>query len=170
MKYTEKVYKEARMVAVKAHSNQSYDEIFPYEKHLDDVVDVLKRFGFSGKYIVAGYLHDSIEDDGISYNDIKKHFGVEVAEMVYCVTDELGRNRKEKKEKTLPKTASNPDAIILKLGDRIANIEHGGKVDMYKKEQQEFKGALYLNTPNDGKEMWNYLDRLIDNKIFELVN
>ena len=169
MKYTEKVYKEARMVAVKAHSNQSYDEIFPYEKHLDDVVDVLKRFGFSGKYIVAGYLHDSIEDDGISYNDIKKHFGVEVAEMVYCVTDELGRNRKEKKEKTLPKTASNPDAIILKLGDRIANIEHGGKVDMYKKEYQEFKGALYLNTPNDGKEMWNYLDKLIDNKTCELV-
>ena len=159
--YTLKVYREARMVAVKAHSNQSYDEIFPYEKHLDDVVDVLERFGFSGKYIVAGYLHDSIEDDGISYNDIKRHFGVEVAEMVYCVTDEVGRNRKEKKEKTLPKTASNPDAIILKLADRIANIEHGGKVDMYAKEYQEFKGALYLNTPSDGKAMWVHLDKLM---------
>lgn len=161
MKYTEKIYKEARMVAVKAHSNQSYDEIFPYEKHLDDVVDVLKRFGFSGKYIVAGYLHDSIEDDGISYNDIKKHFGFQVAEMVYCVTDEMGRDRKEKKEKTLPKTASNPDAIILKLGDRIANIEHGGKIDMYAKEYQSFKGALYLNTPEDGKAMWEYLETLL---------
>lgn len=52
MRYTEKTYKEARMVAVIAHSNQRYDEIFPYEKHLDDVVDTLKRFGFSGKYIV----------------------------------------------------------------------------------------------------------------------
>jgi len=167
--YTEKTYKEARMVAVKAHSNQSYDEIFPYEKHLDDVVDVLKSFGFSGKYIVAGYLHDSIEDDGISYNDIKKHFGVDVAEMVYCVTDELGRNRKEKKEKTLPKTASNPDAIVLKLADRIANIEHGGKVDMYAKEYGEFKGALYLNTPADGKGMWDYLDILMGVKKEELV-
>jgi (p)ppGpp synthase/HD superfamily hydrolase len=161
MNYTEKTYREARMVGVKAHSNQSYDEIFPYEKHLDDVVDVLKRFGFSGKYIVAGFLHDSIEDDGISYNDIKKHFGTEVAEMVYCVTDELGRNRREKKEKTLPKTASNPDAIILKLADRIANIEHGGKIDMYAKEYQEFKGALYLNTPSDGKKMWEHLDTLL---------
>ena len=161
MTYTEKTYKEARMVGVKAHSNQSYDEIFPYEKHLDDVIDVLKRFGFSGKYIVAGYLHDSIEDDGISYNDIKKHFGIEVAEMVYCVTDELGRNRKEKKEKTLPKTASNSDAIILKLADRIANIEHGGKIDMYAKEYHEFKGALYLNTPSDGKKMWEHLDVLL---------
>ena len=161
MNYTEKTYKEARMVGIKAHSNQSYDDIFPYEKHLDDVTDVLKRFGFSGKYIVAAALHDAIEDDGISYNDIKKHFSTEVAEMVYCVTDELGRNRREKKEKTLPKTASNPDAIILKLADRIANIEHGGKIDMYAKEYQEFKGALYLNTPSDGKKMWEYLDALL---------
>jgi (p)ppGpp synthase/HD superfamily hydrolase len=167
--YTEKTYKEARMVAVKAHSNQSYDEIFPYEKHLDDVVDVLKRFGFSGKFIVAGFLHDSIEDDGISYNDIRKHFGIEVAEMVYCVTDELGRNRREKKEKTLPKTASNPSAIILKLADRIANIEHGGKIDMYNKEYQEFKGALYLNTPEDGKKMWEHLDSLLGIEIKELI-
>ena len=161
MNYTDKTYKEARMVGVKAHSNQSYDEIFPYEKHLDDVVDVLKRFGFSGKYIVAGYLHDAIEDDGISYNDINRHFNTEVAEMVYCVTDEVGRNRREKKEKTLPKTASNPDAIILKLADRIANIEHGGKIDMYAKEYQEFKGVLYLNTPANGRAMWEHLDKLL---------
>ena len=167
MNYTDKTYKEARMVAVKAHSNQSYDEIFPYEKHLDDVVDVLKRFGFSGKFIVAGYLHDAIEDDGISYNDINRHFNKEVAEMVYCVTDELGRNRKEKKEKTLPKTAGNPDAIILKLADRIANIEHGGKIDMYAKEYQEFKGALYLNTPAHGRPMWEHLDKLLQINLVE---
>ncbi len=167
MNYTDKTYKEARMVAVKAHSNQSYDEIFPYEKHLDDVVDVLKRFGFSGKFIVAGYLHDAIEDDGISYNDINRHFNTEVAEMVYCVTDELGRNRKEKKEKTLPKTAGNPDAIILKLADRIANIEHGGKIDMYAKEYQEFKGALFLNTPSNGRPMWEHLDKLLQINLVE---
>lgn len=158
MRYTEKNYKEARMVSIQAHGNQTYDEIFPYHKHLDDVVDVLKRFGFSGKYIVAGYLHDIIEDTALSYNKVKKYFGLEVAEMVFCVTDELGRDRAEKKKKTLPKTASNPDAIVIKLADRIANIEHGGKVDMYIKEYEEFKGALFLNTPKDALLMWDYLD------------
>jgi len=161
MNYTEKHYREARMVSVQAHGNQTYDGIFPYHKHLDDVVDVLKRFGFSGKYIVAGYLHDIIEDTALSYNKVKKYFGDEVAEMVYCVTDELGRDREEKKRKTLPKTASNPDAIILKLGDRIANIEHGGKIDMYRKEYLQFKGALILNTPNDGLKMWAHLESLL---------
>jgi hypothetical protein len=53
MNYTDKIYEEAKLVAIKAHSNQSYDEIFPYHKHLQDVVDVIKRFGYSGKYIVA---------------------------------------------------------------------------------------------------------------------
>ena len=167
--YTEKIYKEARMVAVRAHGYQPYDEIFPYEKHLDDVVDVLKRFGYSGKYIVAGYLHDTIEDGSLSYNDIKKRYGVEVAEMVFCVTDQLGRNRKEKKEKTLPKTASNADAIIVKLADRIANIEHGGKVDMYAEEYQQFKGVLFLNTPAHAKIMWGHLEKLlkIENNLIE---
>jgi (p)ppGpp synthase/HD superfamily hydrolase len=161
MEYTEKNYKEARMVSIQAHGNQTYDGIFPYKKHLDDVVDVLKRFGFTGKYIVAGYLHDIIEDTALSYNKVKKHFGFEVAEMVYCVTDELGRDREEKKRKTLPKTASNSSAIVLKLADRIANIEHGGKIDMYKKEYSEFRKALYDNTPEDAKPMWVVLERLL---------
>ena len=159
--FTEKDYREARMIAIQAHGNQTYDDIYPYIKHIDDVVEVLKRFGFSGKYIIAAYLNDIIEDTALSYNKVKRRFGVEVAEMVYCVTDELGRDRAEKKVNTLPKTASNPDAIILKLGDRIGNIEHGGKVDMYAKEYAQFKGALYLNTPEDGKPMWVHLEELL---------
>jgi (p)ppGpp synthase/HD superfamily hydrolase len=149
------------MVSIQAHGNQTYDEIYPYKKHLDDVVDVLRRFGYGGKFLIAGYLHDIIEDTSLSYNKVKRVYGLEVAEMVYCVTDELGRNREEKKSKTLPKTASNPDAIILKLGDRIANIEHGGKIDMYAKEYNQFKGALYLNTPVDARPMWDHLEVLL---------
>lgn len=164
MNYTEKDYREARMVSIQAHGNQTYDGIFPYKKHLDDVVEVLKRFGYSGKYIIAAYLHDIIEDTSLSYNKVKKYFGEEVAEMVYCVTDELGRNREEKKRKTLPKTASNPDAIILKLGDRIANIEHGGKIDMYAKEYGQFEGALRLNSQRSAEDMWSHLETLLNIK------
>lgn len=163
MNYTEKHYREARMVSIQAHGNQTYDDIFPYHKHLDDVVDVLKRFGFSGKYIIAGYLHDIIEDTSLSYNKVKRYYGFEVAEMVYCVTDELGRDREEKKRKTLPKTAENPDAIILKLADRIANLEHGGKIDMYLGEYKHFKEMLYDNTPKDGLKMWDTIERLLKN-------
>lgn len=162
MKYTENLYKEARMVAIKAHSNQSYDGIYPYEKHTDDVVNVLIRYGYSGKYIIAGYLHDTMEDNGLSYNKILRHFGLDIAEMVYGVTDELGRTREEKKVKTLPKTASNPDAIIVKLADRIANLEHGGKIGMYASEQEEFKKWLFPQTPKEALSMWDRIEELLN--------
>ena len=169
MNYTEKHYKEARMVSIQAHGNQTYDSIYPYYKHLDDVVDVMKRFGFSGKFIIAALLHDIIEDTSLSYKKVKKYFGLEIAEMVYCVTDELGRDRDEVHRKTLPKTASNPDAIILKLADRIANVEHGGKIDMYATEYKEFKGILYLNTPKDALAMWDHLDTLLKKDLVESI-
>jgi len=160
MIYTEKHYRESRLAAIRAHGNQAYDDIFPYEKHLEDVIAVLKRFGLDGKYIVAGWLHDAIEDGALSYNKIKQHFGIEVAEIVYCVTDELGRNRDERKSKTLPKIASNPDAVIVKLADRIANLEHGGLSTMYKKEYKAFRDALFTND-RVAAPMWEHLDKLV---------
>lgn len=161
---TEKHVREARLVAIKAHGNMDYDGIFPYEKHLEDVVFVLHRFGITQpKYIISAWLHDSMEDGSLSYNKIRRYFGHDVAEMVYCVTDELGRGREEKKRKTLPKTASNPDAVIIKLADRIANLEHGGKVDMYASEYKAFRDALY-QPDRFAAPLWVYLDELMKYK------
>lgn len=157
--YTDKLCYEARLVAIKAHGDQSYDGIFPYEKHLHDVVQVLKRFGFTGVYEICGWLHDSIEDGNVSYNKLKSYFGEEVAEAVFAVTDELGRNRIERKEKTYPKIFRNKLAQVVKVADRIANIEHGGKVDMYKKEHNSFKQSIHIEGVCD--ELWQYLEFLI---------
>jgi len=162
MEYTKTKVEEARLVAIKAHGTQDYDGIYPYEKHLKDVVEVLKRFGIvHPKYLCSAWLHDTMEDGALSYSKIKRHFGEEVAEIVYCVTDELGRSRTEKKVKTLPKTASNIDAITIKLADRIANIEHGGKIDMYKGEYDEFKKHLY-SEDRVNKPLWLHLDKLLN--------
>ena len=168
MEYTDKLLQEALMVSELWHRTQKYGDIFPYMKHINDVIEVLKRFDFkSNKLLIGAALHDILEDTGLSYSDVKRYFGEEIAEMVYCVTDELGRNRKEKKSKTLPKTASNPDAIILKLADRIANIEHGGKIDMYAKEYEEFRGVLFLNTPSYAQKMWVHLESLLKIDLIE---
>ena len=162
MQITQKEITEARLVAIRAHGMQGYDDIFPYEKHLDDVVRVLERFSIvQPKYICAAYLHDAMEDGAISYNKVKKHFGLEIAEMVFCVTDELGRTRDEKKAKTLPKTATNADAVIIKLADRIANIEHGGKIGMYAKEYDTFKSILQKED-RLANPLWEHLDILLE--------
>ena len=158
-RYSDKLCYEARLVALRAHGDQAYAGIFPYEKHLNDVVQVLKRFGYTGIYEICGWLHDSIEDGNLSYNKIKEYFGEDVAEAVFAVTDELGRNRIERKEKTYPKIFKIKLAQVVKVADRIANIEHGGKVDMYRKEHRVFKQSIHIAGVCD--ELWLYLESLI---------
>lgn len=161
---TDKKYLEAKMLAERMHGVQDYDG-FPYTKHLNDVEEVLKRFGYGGYFMIAAQLHDVLEDCSCSFNDLKKSFGEKIAEIVFCVTDEIGRNRDERKEKTYPKIRSNTDAIIIKLADRIANIEssieRGNKMlDKYRKEHKKFKEHLYVE--NHAEAMWEYLEKLIN--------
>ena len=150
--------KEAAYMAISAHGNQTYDG-YPYYYHLEQVVDILKEYGYTeDKFIISGYLHDAIEDADVSYNDIRTKFGSEIAEIVYCVTDELGRNRQERKSKTLPKIAGNKDAIIVKLADRIANLRKPKLKGMYTKEFKVFRDHLFIEGHAD--EMWKELEEL----------
>jgi len=160
--------KKAREFSLKFHSTQIYGELYPYYKHLEDVYNVLIRFRFNEEehldLLVASFLHDIIEDTEISYSDLKREFNINVAEIVYCMTDELGRNRKEKKAKTYPKIRSNPKSVILKVADRIANVEFSSTQSndhkkMYMKEYSDFEYHLriYKQIP----EMWEYLKSLL---------
>lgn len=159
----------AKEFAYEKHKNQLYgrgESAVPYTRHLDDVYNVLTRFQyFDYAILTAAWLHDVLEDTDCSYNDLKERFGSEVADIVYCVTDELGKNRKERKSKTYPKIMSNDKSLIIKLADRIANIEYGIKtksnlIDMYKKEQFDFKDSLYK--PNVADNLWNHLFNILE--------
>ncbi len=153
-----------------AHAGQVYNKEVPYTVHLDCVVEVLGRFGERSEEMkTAAWLHDTIEDTGTSYNDIKDRFGVDVAETVYAVTNELGRNRKERHAKTAPKIKNNNKASLLKLADRIANVEYGaatgGKRDMYIKEFPEFFAALYVPHTITHVTMWHHLAVLLEGDV-----
>lgn len=171
-----------KLVMERHNPTQTYDE-FPYIVHCLQVLDVLVEFGYSNDeaLCLAGILHDILEDTATSFKDIQKlfvgaydeayndmlsitKFGADVAELVYCVTDELGRNRKERHINTYPKTSSNPRAVYLKLADRIANTRWAknssfrSMFGMYRDEYEDFKAALWK--PENDCEMWQELDRL----------
>lgn len=158
--------------ATKAHSAQMYDQ-YPYQHHLVCVFNVLKEVGYSENVpehidiLTAGIGHDLLEDSATSYSDVKRLFNESVAEIIFCMTDEMGRNRKEKKEKTYPKIRSNPTSIIVKLADRIANIRHSIEnskdsdfLKMYKKEYPQFRWQLFV--PGHAIKLWTILDELME--------
>lgn len=158
---------KAKQYAEICHSGRVYGPGVPYPVHLEHVVNVLIRFGFTDSVMIsAGWTHDTIEDTGISYNDLKTTVGYETAEIVYAVTNELGRNRKERNLKTYPKIRGNFLATALKLADRIANVEYGmangGKNDMYAKEYPDFRQALYVKLGDADAKDWPESDQRIE--------
>jgi len=159
----------AELVAQKVHANQSYD-IYPYMYHVKQVVNVAKELGYDEEIIIGCYLHDSMEDGNLSYNDIKKAFGKNVAEIVFAVTDELGRNRTERKEKTYPKIKANWKATVVKLCDRIANVRQSRKYNeelfaMYIKECSDFEANIKSKShPEDVEKAWDLLESTYSNQ------
>jgi (p)ppGpp synthase/HD superfamily hydrolase len=158
----------ALMVAEKAHNNQTYD-IYPYMYHIRQVVKIAEELGYDESIIIASVLHDTLEDTALSFNDIKKAFGKEVAEIVYCVTDELGRDRNERKEKTYPKIQANWKATVVKICDRIANVSQSkeynkGLYEMYKKEHEIFCSRLMSkeHPHEETNKAWNRLGVLLN--------
>ena len=87
------------------HKGQMYGEELPYTYHLAQVVSVLERFGIKDEdLLVAAWLHDSLEDTAATKFHLEVTFGNRVADLVWRVTNESGKNRKERHEKTYPKT------------------------------------------------------------------
>lgn len=161
----------AKKFASMMHHDQKYgNSKKPYTFHLDKVEKVLSRFGFVDEDLaICAWLHDIIEDTGVKYTNIRAGFGVDVADIIICVTNAVGRNRREKFRHTYPRMKENKKAIIVKLADRIANIENGlenktGYVEMYREEWPDFKEALFDSGETDCRviKMWNYLKNLFE--------
>jgi (p)ppGpp synthase/HD superfamily hydrolase len=118
----------------------------------------------------AVWAHDTIEDTRVSYNDVKNQLGDEVADIVYAVTNDKGKNRKERAgDKYYEGIRNTPGAVFVKLCDRIANVQYGKMTksrmfEMYKKENPEFILQLgYGTTYGFGYgEMFVYLNNLFN--------
>lgn len=163
----------ARAFADGAHAagQQKYGAA-DYVSHLDHAVDVLRRFGYDDEkdetIFTATFLHDTIEDTGLTFHDIASKFGGEVAFLVDAVTDQPGETRREKHAATYPRIrAAGAPGLAVKLADRIANVEtsvrgpNEKKLAMYKKEYREFRTALKYPGAGPVARMWEHLDGLL---------
>lgn len=115
----------AEEFATQAHAGQFRKYTFePYIVHPKEVAEqVAKIKGRTPAMIAAAWLHDVVEDTPISIEDIKKHFGKEVADLVYWLTDtEGGGNRAQRKAVTRHRLSMAPAAAQkIKKEDIIAN-------------------------------------------------
>jgi (p)ppGpp synthase/HD superfamily hydrolase len=162
----------AKVLAKLIHSGQKYgDGEQPYTYHLEGVVNTLIEYGITNiEILCAAWLHDSIEDNSyITKEFIEYIFGYPVSDIVWAVSDEEGKNRKERKRNTFKKINETGYAVHVKLVDRICNVKQCISDDnfafykMYKKEYAEFRDKLWVNVVfgSNLDKMWNDLDKLM---------
>jgi hypothetical protein len=99
---------------------------------------------------------------------VKNHLGQEAADIIYALTNEKGKNRKERaNDKYYEGIRNTPGAVFVKLCDRIANVQYskmtGSRMfEMYKKENINFMVSLGRQVGNDYEEMYQYLIKLFE--------
>jgi guanosine-3',5'-bis(diphosphate) 3'-pyrophosphohydrolase len=135
------VIKRAYRVAEKAHRKQQRASGEPYINHCLAVAMILVELGAPIPAVVAGLLHDTVEDTHINLHEIKRDFGDEVANLVDGVTkltqlprvshtgkravDPLatkGELARETLRKTFLAMGEDVRVVVIKLADRLHNM------------------------------------------------
>jgi (p)ppGpp synthase/HD superfamily hydrolase len=165
----------AKEYATKAHQNTNhlYDGL-PYTTHLEMVVKEANIFKHliptedRENVLAACWLHDVIEDCRETYNDVRNVTNTTVADLVYALTNEKGKTRKERANSKYYKGIKETKyATFIKLCDRIANYKYSLKTgssmaNVYSKELPFFINILWCS---EYEEMFIYLKALNDVQI-----
>ena len=97
----------------------------PYVNHLLEVAELLARLTdeLDTNLIVAALLHDTIEDVGVSREEIAQRFGEDVASLVAEVTDDKSLPKETRKALQIENAAKkSARAQSLSAADKIANV------------------------------------------------
>lgn len=127
--YDVELIKKAYLIAEKMHQGQLRKSGEPYLIHPVCVAKILAEIGMDEDTIIAGLLHDVVEDTPYTIEDLKKDFGEDIALLVDGVT-KLGsivfESKEERQAENLRKMflAMSKDirVIIIKLADRLHNL------------------------------------------------
>ncbi len=141
-KLIEKAYEFAKL----KHSGQLDDENKPYFYfHILNVVDILKRVTIDPVIIAAAFLHDTVEDCGVTWLQLADEFGEEVADLVLEVTHE---GKKDKYGYYFPRLYSQK-AIMIKFADRLSNISRMDAWDIDRQEHYLKRSKFWKCSPKD---------------------
>ncbi|MFB7179539.1 RelA/SpoT family protein [Streptomyces sp. NPDC056257] len=132
---------QAYQVAERWHRGQKRKSGDPYITHPLAVTTILAELGMDPATLMAGLLHDTVEDTEYGLEDLRRDFGDAVALLVDGVT-KLDRVKfgeaaqAETVRKMVVAMAKDPRVLVIKLADRLHNMR---TMRYLKREKQEKK-------------------------------
>jgi len=135
----EKIIK-AYTFAKKSHADQKRNNGEPYFNHVYQAGLNCARFGMNTDVVIAGLLHDTVEDTPATSEDIEENFGSEIRFLVDGVT-KLGKLKYRGRERHIESlrkffvaSAQDVRVVIIKLADRLHNLQ---TLEHVRKDKQE---------------------------------
>lgn len=142
---------KAKQFAIKKHGDQKRKYTGePYWHHCEEVANLIEENSGNEVYIMAAWLHDTIEDTETTYKELIENFGVTIASLVYWLTDDdIKENRETRKLMSRIKLKQAPfGAKLVKLADLISNSKSIAEKDpdfakVYMKEKKILLESFY---------------------------
>jgi (p)ppGpp synthase/HD superfamily hydrolase len=97
----------------------------PYINHLIEVAELVVAASplLDANLVMAAFLHDTIEDTGVSAQELEQRFGSDVASLVLEATDDKSLPQERRKALQVENARhKSPRAQVLKLADKISNL------------------------------------------------
>ena len=142
-KYNIELIRKAYEWCVTAHKGQLRSSKEEFYLHPYNVAKIVISLGMDSQSVAAALLHDTVEDTGVTVEEITEEFGEQVALLVDGVT-KLGKITFISKEqlqaenlrKMLMAMAKDIRVIIIKLADRLHNMRTIDAVPDYKQREK----------------------------------
>jgi len=140
-------------IAEEAHKQQVRHSGEPFFMHPLAVTDIIADLGLDNTTLIAGILHDVVEDTDITIEDISREFSPEIAKLVDGVTKLKNyefQSREEQQSESLRKMflamATDIRVVIIKLADRLHNMRTL-KYQSENKQIEKAKETLEIYAP-----------------------
>ena len=114
----------------------------PYINHLAEVANILAEVtdGADAELVAAAWLHDTVEDTGVTLVELMAEFGERVAALVVEVTDDMSLPKTKRREMQIESAPhKSPGAKLIKIADKISNIRARIHSDPSAEERADLK-------------------------------
>lgn len=135
----------AIIFATLKHRNQVRKSTdIPYIVHPMEVMQILTAMGCSENVIIAGILHDTLEDTNTKPEEIKEAFGADILNLVKAESEDKSKTWKERKQATIEElnTASKETKLVC-YADKLSNIRsiYRDKIELGSKVWERFNAS-----------------------------
>lgn len=119
-----KIHDAIIFATLKHHGQKRKGTDIPYIVHPMEVMQVLTANGCSDNVIVAGILHDVLEDTDTTKKEVLESFGQDVLDIVLCESEDKSKSWKERKQATIDHLASSSKEVkLVCCADKLSNIK-----------------------------------------------